>query len=94
MASPQFQQVIDQIKALAGKASDASIEKLRGINERMARAAETHDCLPIAGRPAMTRLLPGTENDDDAVTPDEDEDGGIGRHLDGVIATVTALWAW
>jgi hypothetical protein len=39
-------------------------------------------------------VLPGTENDDDAVTLDEDEDGGIGRHLDGVIATVTALWAW
>ena len=36
------------------------------------------------------RLLPGTENDDDAVTLDEDEDGGVGRHLDGVIAAVTA----
>jgi hypothetical protein len=35
-------------------------------------------------------LLPGTENDDDAVTLDEDEDGGIGRHLDGVIAAVRA----
>jgi hypothetical protein len=36
------------------------------------------------------RVLPGTENDDDAVTLDEDEDGGIGRHLDGVIAAVGA----
>jgi hypothetical protein len=35
-------------------------------------------------------VLPGTENDDDAVTLDEDEDGGIGRHLDGVIAAVGA----
>jgi hypothetical protein len=35
-------------------------------------------------------LLPGTENDDDAVTLDEDEDGGVGRHLDGVIAAVRA----
>jgi hypothetical protein len=35
-------------------------------------------------------VLPGTENDDDAVTLDEDEDGGIGRHLDGVIAAVRA----
>jgi hypothetical protein len=35
-------------------------------------------------------LLPGTENDDDAVTLDEDEDGGVGRYLDGVIAAVTA----
>ena len=30
-------------------------------------------------------VLPGTENGDDAVTFDEDEDGGVGRHLDGVI---------
>ena len=35
-------------------------------------------------------LLPGTENGDDAVTLDEDEDGGVGRHLDGVIVAVTA----
>ena len=35
-------------------------------------------------------VLPGTENDDDAVTLDEDEDGGNGRHLDGVIAAVRA----
>ena len=35
-------------------------------------------------------LLPGTENGDDAVTFDEDEDGGVGRHLDGVIVAVTA----
>jgi len=35
-------------------------------------------------------MLPGTENDDDAVTLDEDEDGGVGRYLDGVIAAVTA----
>jgi hypothetical protein len=35
-------------------------------------------------------VLPGTENDDDTVTLDEDEDGGVGRHLDGVIAAVTA----
>ena len=35
-------------------------------------------------------LLPGTENDDDAVTLDEDEDDGVDRYLDGVIAAVTA----
>ena len=35
-------------------------------------------------------VLPGNENDDDAVTLDEDEDGGVGRHLDGVIVAVTA----
>ena len=35
-------------------------------------------------------VLPGTENGDDAVTFDEDEDGGVGRHLDGVIVAVTA----
>ena len=35
-------------------------------------------------------VLPGTENDDDAVTLDEDEDGGVGHHLDGVIVAVTA----
>ncbi len=40
MASPQLQQVIDSIKALAGKASDASVEELRAINEQMARPAE------------------------------------------------------
>jgi hypothetical protein len=38
----------------------------------------------------LINMLPGTENDDDAVTLDEDEDGGIGRHLDGVIAAVRA----
>ncbi len=40
MASPQLQQVIDAIKTLAGKASDASVEELRAINEQMARPAE------------------------------------------------------
>jgi hypothetical protein len=44
-------------------------------------------------RLAVALLLPGTENDDDAVTLDEDEDGGVGRHLDGVIAAVRASWA-
>ena len=38
----------------------------------------------------VRRLLPGTENGDDAVTLDEDEDGGVGHHLDGVIVAVTA----
>jgi hypothetical protein len=37
MASPQLQQVIDAIKALAGKASGASVEELRATNEEMAR---------------------------------------------------------
>ncbi len=40
MASPQLQQVIDAIKALAGKAAGASIEELRATNEQMARPAE------------------------------------------------------
>ena len=40
MASPQLQQVIDQIKALSGKAAGASVEELRAINEQMARPAE------------------------------------------------------
>ena len=33
MASPQLQQVIDSIKALAGMASGSSIEQLRATNE-------------------------------------------------------------
>ena len=37
MASPQLQQVIDSIKALAGMASGSSIEELRATNEQMAR---------------------------------------------------------
>ena len=40
MASPQLQQVIDSIKALAGKASGASVEELRATNEEMARPPE------------------------------------------------------
>ena len=45
----------------------------------------------ITGTSSPTlQLLPGTENDDDAVTLDEDEDGGVGHHLDGVIVAVTA----
>ena len=40
MASPQLQQVIDQIKALSSKAAGASVEELRAINEQMARPAE------------------------------------------------------
>ncbi len=40
MASPQLQQVVDAIKALAGKASGASIEELRATNEQMARPAD------------------------------------------------------
>ena len=39
---------------------------------------------------ARKLVLPGTENGDDAVTLDEDEDGGVGHHLDGVIVAVTA----
>jgi hypothetical protein len=37
-------------------------------------------------------LLPGVENDDDAVTVDADEDGGVGRHVGGVIVAVTRSW--
>ena len=41
MASPQLQQVIDAIKALAGMASGSSVEELRATNEQMARPAES-----------------------------------------------------
>ena len=44
----------------------------------------------IIGLATAMQVLPGTENGDDAVTLDEDEDGGVGRHLDGVIVAVTA----
>ena len=40
MASPQLQQVIGAIKALAGRAAGASVEELRATNEAMARPAE------------------------------------------------------
>ena len=40
MASPQLQQVIEAIKALAGMAAGSSVEELRATNEQMARPAE------------------------------------------------------
>ena len=40
MASPQLQQVIGAIQALAGRAAGASVEELRATNEAMARPAE------------------------------------------------------
>ena len=40
MASPRLQQVNDQIKALASKAADASVEELHATDEQMARPAE------------------------------------------------------
>ena len=40
MASPQLQQVNDQIRALASKAADAGDEELPATNEQMARPAE------------------------------------------------------
>lgn len=40
MASPQLQQVNDQIKALASTAADASVEELDATHEQMAQPAE------------------------------------------------------
>ncbi|HUL99338.1 MAG TPA: hypothetical protein VLU24_07970 [Mycobacterium sp.] len=46
--------------------------------------ARKHDTLPAAPS-SPARVLPGAENDDDAVTFDADVDSADGGHVDAVI---------